>query len=402
MAGSVGADPVTATAATRVPAVRRGGAALGIAAVTLFWLSLYLYVPVLPVQAARLGAGVAGVGLVLAAYGFIQFVLRVPTGLWSDRLGRRQPFLVAALAAAALAAVGMAAAPAPLELGLGRAISGLAACGWVAMTLLLADLLPGAGLAGALAIAGFVSRAAQLVGTFAGGAIAQAGGFATPFWVAAAVAVAGGLAALWVPEPHPAPVAGSPGLRARLLVGTDRRLLGASGLSLGAQCVTFVTTYGFLPLVAAQRFHAGGLDLGVLAVASGAPAALAALWAGRLSQRYPAWALTGLGFLLAAAGAAAIPWLGSLGALDGAAAAIGAGLGLNAPLMMTEAVRGFPPTRRGTAMGFYQSIYSIGMFGGPALAGAVGARWGLPALFEATAAIALAAALLCRPLLARR
>lgn len=374
--------------------------ALCITAVSLFWLSLYLYVPVLPVQARDLGADVGSIGLVLAAYGFVQFLLRIPTGLWTDRLGRRQPFLVASLIAAAVAAAGMAAAPAPLQLGLFRGVSGLAACGWVAITLLMAELMPAAGLAGALAVAGFVSRAAQLAGTFAGGAIAQLGGLRAPFWAAAVVAVCGVAVALAVREPTQPPAARSPTFRERLAVGADRRVLAASGLSLGAQIISFVTAYGFLPLVAATRFHAGGLDLGILAVASGLPAALTALAAARLQRRFSAWSLSAASFAVAAIGTAAVPFVGSLGALEIAAVALGAGLGLNAPLLMTEAVRGCEPARRGTAMGFYQSIYSIGMFGGPALAGAVGARWGVPALFEATAVVAVVAALLSRPLLA--
>jgi MFS family permease len=366
--------------------------------VTLFWLSLYLYVPVLPVQAHGLGADVAGVGLVLAAYGFVQFVLRVPTGLWTDRLGRRQPFLVASLAAAAVAAAGMGAASTPLDLGLFRAVSGLAACGWVAMTVLLSELMPRAGLGGALALAGFISRAAQLLGTFAGGAIAQFGGLRAPFRAAAVVGAVGLVIALGVAEPPRPLLARAPSLRERLTVGADRRVLAASGLSLLAQCVSFVTTYGFLPLVAATRFHAGGLDLGVLAVAGGLPAAVAALGAGRLGRRFGPSSLAAAGFAVAGLGTAAVPWVGSLVALDLAAVAIGAGLGLNAPVLMTAAVQGFDRARRGTAMGFYQSIYAIGMFGGPALAGAVGASWGMAALFEGTAAVGLLAALLCRVL----
>jgi MFS family permease len=377
---------------------RRAGAARCVVAVALFWLSLYLYVPVLPVQAHALGADVAGVGVVLAAYGFVQFVLRVPTGVWSDRLGRRQPFLVASLSAAAVAAAGMGAAATPPELGLFRAVSGLAACGWVAMTVLMAELLPAAGLGGALALAGFVSRTAQLAGTFAGGAIAQVGGLRAPFWVAAAVAAAGGLIALGVAEPdRPAPPR-VPSLGQRLAVGFNRRLLAASGLALAAQCVSFVTTYGFLPLVAATRFRAGGLDLGLLSVAGGLPAALAALWAGPLGRRCRAFHLAAAGFVAAGIGTAAVPRVGSELGLDAVAVAIGAGLGLNAPVLMTAAVREFDEARRGTAMGIYQSIYAIGMFGGPALAGAVGTRWGMPALFEGTAAVGLLAAVLCRGL----
>lgn len=390
--------PAPATKAAAWPHKRRS-AVLAVAATSLFWLSLYLYVPVLPVQASRLGAGVGAVGLVLAAYGFVQFLLRIPTGLWTDRLGRRQPFLVAALAAAAIGAAGMGWAGSPGSLGLFRAVTGLAACGWVAITILLAEVYPAASIGGALALAGFLSRGGQLVGQFGGGAIAQAAGLRAPFLVAAAVGAIGVLVAAGVKEP-PRPAVAGPSLRERLAVGTDRQVLATSGLSILAHWVSFVTVFGFLPLVAAERFGAGGLALGVLSVSSGAPGALAALVAGRLGDRWSWQGTAVVGFVVAGVGTALVPLAGSLLALNLAGAAIGIGLGLNGPALMTLAVEGFDRERRGTAMGFFQSIYAIGMFAGPAVAGAAGAQWGEGVLFYATAAIGLGAGALT-PLLVR-
>jgi len=384
--------PQDAHATTALPTATpvRGGLALCVLAIFFYWLSLYLFVPVLAPQAHRLGAGIGAVGLVLGAYGFVQFLLRIPTGLWSDRIGRRRPFFVAALGACAVAAVGMGLAPSPLLLGVFRGISGLGACGWVAISLLFAEFFPPERTARAFGTIGFLSTASQLIGMFAGGLIAQAAGYGWSFLAAAAFAVLGLLVLLAVPEPRVGR-AGAPAatLTERLAVGRQRPLLVASGLAIGSTFVTFVTTYGFVPLLGATRFGAGGAALGVLSVSAGLPAALSALASGPLGERLPARAVTLIGFGVAALGTAALPLAPSLTALDAAAAVVGAGLGLIGPTLMTAAVRGYAPQLRGSAMGFYQSIYAIGMFGGPALSGWVGARLGMGGLFGTTAGFAL-------------
>ncbi len=370
----------------------RPGLGLGVTAIFLYWLSLYLFVPVLAPQAHRLGAGVGGVGLVLGAYGFVQFLLRVPTGVWSDRLGRRRPFLLAALVACAVAAVGMALAPNPLVLGIFRGVSGLGACGWVAITLLFAEFFPPEATARAFGLVGFLSSGSQLVGMFLGGMLAQLGGYRLSFFGAAVAALVGLGAAVAVREP-PQRAAGEPPAPLRLRLAVVRRpsVQVASGLAVASQFVLFVTSYGFVPFLGATRFAAGGAALGVLTVCAGLPQALTSLGSGVLAARLPARTIALVGFLVAAGGTAALPWVPTLPALDAAAAVVGAGLGLIGPTLMTTAVRDCEPALRGSAMGFYQSIYAIGMFGGPALSGWVGTHLGMGGLFSTTAALAMVA-----------
>jgi len=387
---AAGATPMSPRAG-REPAVRPG-LALCVAAICLYWLSLYLFVPVLAPRAHSLGAGVGAVGLVLGTYGFVQFLLRIPLGVWSDRLGRRDPFLAAALLACGVAAVGMGLARTPLQLGIFRGVSGLGACGWVAITLLFAEFFPAERTGRALGIVGFLSTGSQLAGTFAGGLVAQFFGFTAPFLGAAGIAAAGVLLALAVRAPRSKPARTPVPLAQRLAAGRDRQLLTASALSIASHYLTFVTVFGFSPLLANTRFGAGGVALGVLSVCSGVPSALASLASGPLAERWSPRAVAVLGFGVAAAGTAALPLAPGLPWLDAASAAVGLGVGLLGPTLMTTAVQGFSPERRGAAMGFYQALYSIGMFAGPALAGMVGARLGMGGLFLTTAALALIAA----------
>ena len=49
----------------------------------------------------------------------------------------------------------------------------------------------------------------------------------------------------------------------------------------------------------------------------------------------------------------------------------GCGMGLIVPMTMADAIANIPDSRRSAAMGFYQSIYGVGMFLGPMIAGGV-------------------------------
>ena len=59
----------------------------------------------------------------------------------------------------------------------------------------------------------------------------------------------------------------------------------------------------------------------------------------------------------------------------------GLGSGLTYPILTGLALKTVPEDQRATAMGFYHSLYAGGMALGPILAGLIGQRWGLPAIF---------------------
>ncbi len=63
----------------------------------LYWTSLYLYVPTLPVYIEAKAQNLALVGGVLAMYGLWQMIVRLPLGIAADWLGRRKPFILVGL-----------------------------------------------------------------------------------------------------------------------------------------------------------------------------------------------------------------------------------------------------------------------------------------------------------------
>ena len=116
---------------------RRGPLFVG-TATFLFWSSLYLYVPILPLHAEQLGASLQAVGAVIAAYAIGQITLRIPVGIAGDVYGRK-PFAVLSIVLSAVGAAWLGLAGGPVELFAARTLTGFAAAGWVVISVLFAS-----------------------------------------------------------------------------------------------------------------------------------------------------------------------------------------------------------------------------------------------------------------------
>ena len=104
--------------------------------VLFFWTSMYAYQPQLSVYAGTLGAGISMTGVILSSYGFTQMLVRLPSGILSDMLKKRKLFVLLGNAFAILSAAGFFFAKSPAMLLLARMISGIAASGWVVVTVM--------------------------------------------------------------------------------------------------------------------------------------------------------------------------------------------------------------------------------------------------------------------------
>ncbi|MCX6022110.1 MAG: MFS transporter [Chloroflexi bacterium] len=354
----------------------------------LFWASLYVYVPILSVHAKSLGASLSMVGLVIGAYGISQLVLRIPLGIWSDRTGRRLPYVGASLAVAALGAVGLAMAPEPWTLFLARGLTGVAASGWVVFTVLYAGYFPPAQVPRAMGQISFVNGLAQLVSAFIGGFIADGMGSGAAFMAGAVLAGLGTLCVFPVREvatPKDSVPTGAQIWR----VATLPSLLLVSALSSLTQYNTFSTAFGFTTVYAAG-IGASKTELGLLTTAFFAAFTVASLGAGPLVERWGPRSALALGMALLAVGTIAIPFTGALWPLVLCQIISGAGRGVTQPALLALAIRDAAPSERATAMGVYQALYSVGMFAGPPVSGAIADAAGLPTVFAVAGAACLA------------
>ncbi|MCL2545362.1 MAG: MFS transporter [Clostridia bacterium] len=354
--------------------MRKNPVLLLLTATALYWFSLYTYPVLLPGHAEQaLGASPAAVGGVVGSYGLVQMLLRTPLGFASDRLRRRKPFLTLGMAMSMTAALGLYLARSPLAAMLARGAAGAAAASWVAFSVLYAGYgaQTAKGNVRAMGTLSAVMYGAQLAGTQAGGLLARAAGTRAAFLLAAAAGVLGIACSRLIADRRPgAGSAASP--RDLLAVLKGRSLLACAALTILMQVIMWSTLYGFSPQWAAAALGADAGGLALLSTVHLLPNIVFAWLTGAvLAPRLGPRPVMSLGFALLALGCAGMPFTAAFGQMLALQALCGVGVGCVAPVALALCIRDARPERYGMAMGLYQSLYGIGMFAGPVLAGAL-------------------------------
>lgn len=354
--------------------------------IVFFWASIYVFVPIMAPYAEHRGASLQTVGWLVSAYGLAQLLLRIPVGIWSDRLRTRRPFVEFGFLAALIGALGMGFVENPLAMIFFRGMTGVCASMWVLLSVWYASNFDAAETSRAMGLAMVLTNSTQLAANLSGGALADLWGWKAPFVLAAILAVCG---ILLTRNLHESPPAGSPPKLPELLsMGKERSLLTVSLLAALLQALPYMSAYGFTS-VYADYLGATKTQLGLVTFAAGLPNAIFAYIGGAvLVPRFTSRNVVLAGFLVAAAGLALFPYAGNVWTLLAFQMLVGVGMGLNFSTLMALSIASVPEERRATAMGFFQSLYSLGMFGGPVLGGILGQHLGITAVFTGAALIA--------------
>jgi predicted MFS family arabinose efflux permease len=344
-------------------------------------------VPVLPLYARSFGVSQAAIGLSIAVYGLARFLVAVPVGQLSDRLGRRPALALGGLVTAAGNLLCAYAPNYPIFVS-ARFVAGAgAAFVLTAGQIVLADITTPAGRGRAMAIYQGSFLFAVGLGPFPGGVLAEQFGLAAPF---VAYSVAGSLAALvgWLRIPEtmtlrsretassfpPPPFGGQ--LR---ILATRIGFLLVSLVSFASAFTRTGALFNVIPILGQDRLRLGPDRIG-FALALGSLAGLALAYpAGVLVDRYgrktvivPATLLTSaalLLFLLAPSYAwflaAALVW------------SIAQGVGGAAPTAYAADVA--PPRMNAAAMSLYRTLGDSGYVVGPIVLGLITDGFGVEA-----------------------
>ena len=367
----------------------------------LWWIGLYLYVPVLPVYIQTSGAHLNMVGIVLSAYAVPQVLLRIPIGVWSDRLGKRKPLIAAGIIFTSLGAFGLAMSSDPWLLFLSRMATGVGAAMWVVFPVYFAAYYTDNDSGQSIGLINFVRSIALIVATAGSGFIAEEFGLQRPFIIAASLGIFAFLALLFTRETLI--------FRERtaswgnlVSVATGPLLLLVSAMAVLLHYSIFTGVFGFIPIYATEIGASKG-ELGLITMINLGFSALGALAAVWISQRFGyrtaiigSTMLTGISLL-------AVPFISGIPVLMVSQVVCGLATGVLMTLMMTLSIRGVRPEFQATAMGVFQAVYAVGMMLGPLTSGFLGSALGLSSVFFLAASLVFVIVLMvCLPVLSRR
>ena len=363
-----------------------------------YWMTLYTYVPIFPtyvqnaitpaIPAARLAATV---GLITGSYGITQLLFRLPLGMWSDRARRRKPFVLGGIAVGIASALVLFFFSSANTLFLGRAMAGLAACAYVPLSILITSSFEREHTTRALGYMEASTASGQLTAMLAGGLVGTLSGDRASFLVAAAL----GAVALALAGFSQESRTGRESVKLKELAGalSERTLLVASVLAIFTQAVVFGKGFVFTN-IAAAAFHATAFQKSLLTVFLTLPSILfAPVASGKLAPRFGVRVVVTAGFTLQAISCVLAALPSSLALLYVSQLLTGWGNSMIFPLLMALGLSRMADQRRATAMGFYQAVYGLGIFGGPWLTGALISALGQTAAFWINAGIATLAAI---------
>ena len=340
-----------------------------LATVTIaFWFSSYAYTPFVNPQLIIMGVTASFMGFVGASYGFTQVILRVPVGIATDRLQKKY-IINAGCLCVGLAPLIMIIFHNPVGFLLGRALCGTAMAAWVAVTVLFTSYYSPEQATRSIALINLATQVGRLLSFFMAGFFASKFGPMSAFTLSAV----GGFLAFGVSffvREDKAPSNKKPlTVRELLTVGGERNLLIVSTLAFCLQTISFATYFAFTANHAVA-ISATPAQLGYLPVALFIPAIiLGYLLSNYILQRVEGKYLVILGFSLISIYCILVPLTTSVWQLFLVQTLGGSGNTLAFSLLMGLSVLKVAQEKRGAAMGFFQSFYSIGMMIGPIIMG---------------------------------
>jgi MFS family permease len=350
-------------------------------AVFLYWVALYIYMPTLSVYAESKTDRLAWVGTVLAMYGLWQAVIRLPLGIAADWVGRRKPFIIAGFGLAGLGALTMGLASGLPGLILGRSLTGFAAGVWVLLVVAFSSLFPPKQAVKASAILSVVTSVARLIATGLTGTLNSLGGYPLAFFAAVGAAGAAMLVMLLVREPQGEmqPVT----FKQVTAFVSQREVLLPALLATVLMYGVWSSSFGFTPNLA-ERLGAGDQVLSLLTTLYVGVVMLGNFATSATVERVGERTLVVIGFGCMALGLGALAFARSVPLVFAGQILMGMSSGIGYPVLMGLSIRDVDESKRATAMGFFQSVYAIGMFSGPWLSGVLADAIGLSGMFGIT------------------
>ncbi len=351
-----------------------------------------IVLPLLPGYAARLHVSETAIGVLVASFSLMQFLLAHWWGRLSDRIGRR-PVILVGLLGSALSYLLFAFASSYWILLASRVVAGAMGATVNVAQAYLADVTTPAERPRALGLIGAAFGLGFVIGPGLGGLSATLGDTAPGLMASGLTAVNLALAWWWLPESR------APGVqpRAETPVHWTRFLIPFAAV--GFSTVAFTVLYVIFPLEVERVLRFDRHEAAYLFMLIGIVSAIVqGALIGRLVGRFGERRLMVSGGMLMAVGLVALPQAfasgpgtGSLTLLYSGLLILAAGSAMVGPSAASFVSRRAPASEQGSALGLLQSVGAVARIIGPVLAGSVAAALGAAAAFLVAAGAALLA-----------
>ncbi|MGI6152668.1 MAG: MFS transporter [Christensenellaceae bacterium] len=335
----------------------------------LLWFSQYIYMPYQTPYLVAIGVASPVIGVVVGAYGFPQMLLRFPFGIMADRRPRHKFFITLGVALAGLASVSRIFIQGEWGFLIGSVLSGIASSTWVSVMIVHTGLFGKKEQAMATGQMFSASNLGILLAFVFASAAYEGMGMFFLCWVgitSSAVAIA---LSLFVREPEgvaePRPV------KELVSVIKNKELVLFAVFNLVQQGIVASTALSFTTQIA-KTLSTSDLQVGLCSVIYILTAVLSAAFTGRKPfDRLGAKVMIPVILLGLFAYCLIVPNVQSIYVLYAVQVLAGFSQGMFLSYCTTEGVKNVPPEKKSTAMGFYQSVYAVGLTVFPVIAGTV-------------------------------
>jgi MFS transporter, DHA1 family, solute carrier family 18 (vesicular amine transporter), member 1/2 len=342
-------------------------------------VALGVAVPVLPDLGRRLGASPAMIGLLFGSFGATMFLVSMPMGAVSDRVGRRSPMLAGLVALAASTLLFSYAMTLP-ALFAARLVQGAAdAATWVVGFALVADLYAPEERGRITGIILGGTSVAYLVGPSIGGWLYEIGGIRMPFLAVTGMAVLTLIGFLWLRLPdHRA--AREPVPFGALLRHPQVLTCGVVVLLMAGTMTMFEPVF---VLFLQDTLHISPARVGTVFAAAALANTIFHPIVGRMSDAWGARRLVGIGMLAWSAALPLVAYASSfrlavvLCVLQAGTFAL---VGAPSLTFMANATSEAGLGSFGTAYGLYNAVWAVGLLAGPPIGGYLYERIGFLSL----------------------
>jgi len=320
------------------------------------------------------------IGTILSSYGLVQLIMRIPIGIFSDRIGKKKPFMLFGLSSSVVSGLVFFFGKTPIIMLLGRTLAGLTASAWAIFMVNFGSYYPTDKQSKAMGVIGTTSFIGQVLATLCGGIIANVFNERLTFLISSLVGLLGVIMVLVLPEKTTSNSI-QPKISDFFEMLKNKDLLFFSALAIIMQIAVFSGVLGFVPNIL-KNLGSSNIVLGVATAFSSLLSIITSLLSGTFFENKvgfkPSIAVSFaiVSLMLVLIGIASnIPMILVLVLITSAPR------GLIQTMLNSLAIRGIKSELRSAAASVFQSIYGLGMTIGPAITGIVADRFGVTVAF---------------------